>query len=163
GVAIIILGPGLVSIGNSQFSNEVVLYNIFWGRFDPVVSWILLAVLVAVAGTGFWLRDACKRRQGLETPPRSLTAMKIVLMGGAPCGRGRESRAVPAETSTGLAGGGPGEFLTLSGRCLWCPPGRQSCCSDPGWAVMCTPSAPTPRRGGEPGSACPPYEPGASS
>ena len=80
GVAIIILGPGLVSIGNSQFHNEVVLYNIFWGRFDPVVSWILLAVVVGAAGTGFWLRDARKRRQGLETPPRSLTAMKIVLM-----------------------------------------------------------------------------------
>src|SRR5262252_1228439 len=80
GVAIIILGPGLVSIGNSQFRNEVVLYDIFWGRLDPVVSWILLAVLVGAAGTGLWLRDARKRRQGLETPPRSLTAMKIVLM-----------------------------------------------------------------------------------
>jgi D-xylose transport system permease protein len=80
GVAIILLGPGLVSIGNSQFPNEVVLYNIFWGRFEPVVGWILLAVLVGAAGTGLWLRDARKRRHGLEAPPRSLTAMKIVLM-----------------------------------------------------------------------------------
>jgi D-xylose transport system permease protein len=80
GVAIVLLGPGLVSIGNSRFTNEVVLYDIFWGRFDPVVGWILLAVLVGVAGTGLWLRDARKRRHGLETPPRSLTAMKIVLM-----------------------------------------------------------------------------------
>jgi D-xylose transport system permease protein len=80
GVAIIFLGGALVSIGNSQFTNEVVLYDIFWGRFDPVVGWILLAVLVGAAGTGLWLRDARKRRHGLETPPRSLTAMKIVLM-----------------------------------------------------------------------------------
>jgi D-xylose transport system permease protein len=80
GVAIIVLGGALVSIGNSQFTNEVVLYDIFWGRFDPVVGWILLAVLVGAAGTGLWLRDARKRRHGLETPPRSLTAMKIVLM-----------------------------------------------------------------------------------
>ncbi len=80
GVAIILLGPGLVSIGNSRFTNEVVLYDIFWGRLDPVVGWILLAVLVGAAGTGLWLRDARKRRHGLETPPRSLTAMKIVLM-----------------------------------------------------------------------------------
>jgi len=80
GVAIIFLGGALVSIGNSQYANEVVLYDIFWGRIDPVVSWILLAVLVGAAGTGLWLRDARKRRQGLETPPRSLTAMKIVLM-----------------------------------------------------------------------------------
>jgi D-xylose transport system permease protein len=79
-VAIILLGPGLVSIGNSRFTNEVVLYDIFWGRFDPVVGWILLAVVVGAAGTGLWLRDARKRRHGLETPPRSLTAMKIVLM-----------------------------------------------------------------------------------
>ena len=80
GVAIILLGPGLVSIGNSRFTNEVILYDIFWGRFEPVVGWILLAVLVGAAGTGLWLRDARKRRHGLETPPRSLTVMKIVLI-----------------------------------------------------------------------------------
>src|SRR6266567_2856169 len=80
GVAIIVLGGALVSIGNSRFTNEVVLYDIFWGRFDPVVGWILLAVVVGAAGTGLWLRDARKRRHGLEAPPRSLTAMKIVLM-----------------------------------------------------------------------------------
>jgi D-xylose transport system permease protein len=80
GVAIIVLGGSLVGIGNSQFTNEAFLYDIFWGSFDPVVGWILLAVLVAVVGTGLWLRDARKRRHGLETSPRSLTAMKIVMM-----------------------------------------------------------------------------------
>jgi D-xylose transport system permease protein len=80
GVAIIVLNGALVSIGNSRFTNEVVLYDIFWGRFEPVVGWILLALLVGATGTGLWLRDARKRRHGLEAPPRSLTAMKIVLM-----------------------------------------------------------------------------------
>ena len=80
GVAIIVLGGSLVSIGNPRFTNEVVLYDIFYGQFDPVVGWILLAVLVGGAGTGLWLRDVRKRRAGLETPPRSLTAMKIALM-----------------------------------------------------------------------------------
>ncbi len=81
GVAIIVLSTsGLVGIGNSRFTNEVVLYDVFYGRFDPVVGWILLAVLVGAVGTGLWLRDARKRRHGLEAPPRSLTAMKIVLM-----------------------------------------------------------------------------------
>jgi D-xylose transport system permease protein len=80
GVAIIVLGGSLVGIGNSQYKNELVLYNIFWGSFTPVVSWILLAVVVGATGTGLWLRDARKRRHGLEAPPRSLTAMKIVLM-----------------------------------------------------------------------------------
>ena len=80
GVAIIILSGALVSIGNSRFPNQVVLYDIFWGWLNPVASWILLAVVVGAAGTWLWLRDARKRRNGLETPPRSLTALKIVLM-----------------------------------------------------------------------------------
>jgi len=80
GVAIIVLGGSLVGIGNSQYKNELVLYDIFWGTFSPLVSWILLAVLIGAAGTGLWLRDARKRRSGLETPPRSLVVLKIVLM-----------------------------------------------------------------------------------
>ena len=62
GVAIIVLGGSLVGIGNSQYKNELVLYNIFWGAFTPLVSWILLAVIVGATGTGLWLRDARKRR-----------------------------------------------------------------------------------------------------
>jgi D-xylose transport system permease protein len=80
GVAIIVLGGSLVGIGNSQFHNEVVLYDIFWGSFSPVVGWILMVVIVGAAGTTLWLREARKRRHGLEAPPRSLTAMKIALM-----------------------------------------------------------------------------------
>jgi D-xylose transport system permease protein len=80
GVAIIVLGGTLVGIGNSQYSNEVALYDIFWGTFSPVVSWILMAAVVAGAGTGLWLAQARKRRNGLVTPPRSLTALKIALM-----------------------------------------------------------------------------------
>ncbi len=83
GVGILVLGGTLVGIGNSRFTNEVVLYDIFWGSIGPAVSWILLAVLVAAAGTWLWLRDVRKRRNGLETPPRSLTAMKIVLLAAA--------------------------------------------------------------------------------
>src|SRR5579862_3681656 len=80
GVAIIVLGGSLVGIGNGGFKNEVYLYNIFWGTFSPVVGWILLVVLVGAAGAGLWLQDARKRRRGLETAPRSLVAMKILLL-----------------------------------------------------------------------------------
>ncbi len=80
GVAIIVLGGGLVGIGNSAFHNEVVIYDIFWGSFTPLVSWILMAVIVGAAGIGLWLREASKRRHGLEAPPPSLTALKIALM-----------------------------------------------------------------------------------
>ncbi len=83
GVAIIVLGGSLVGIGNSQYRNEVALYDIFWGSFNPTVSWILMIAVVAGAGTGLWLREASKRKHGLETPPRSLTAMKIALMAAA--------------------------------------------------------------------------------
>jgi D-xylose transport system permease protein len=86
GVAIIVLGGTLVGIGNSGFHNEVILYNIFWGTFSPVVGWILLAVLVGAAGVGLWLQDSRKRRHGLETAPRSLTAMKIGLVAAAGIG-----------------------------------------------------------------------------
>src|SRR5580693_1007021 len=80
GVAIIVLGGSLVSISNSAVPNEVALYNIFWGNFNPVVGWILMAAVVAGAGAGLWLREASKRKHGLETPPRSLTVLKIALM-----------------------------------------------------------------------------------
>ena len=80
GVAIIVLGGSLVGINNSQYKNELVLYNIFNGAFNTTVSWILLAVVLGATGAGLWLRDARKRRHGLEAPPRSLTAVKIVLM-----------------------------------------------------------------------------------
>jgi D-xylose transport system permease protein len=80
GVAIIVLGGGLVGIGNAQYKNELVLYNIFNGAFNTTVSWILLAVVLGASGAGLWLRDARKRRHGLEAAPPSLTALKIVLM-----------------------------------------------------------------------------------
>jgi len=80
GVAIIVLGGSLVGIGNTQYRNEAALYDIFYGTFDPVVGWILLAVVIGAAGTGLWLRDARKRRRSLEAAPRSLTVLKIVLM-----------------------------------------------------------------------------------
>jgi D-xylose transport system permease protein len=80
GCAIIVLGGSLVGINNSGNGNEVALYDIWYGTFNPTVSWILLAVLVGAASTGLWMRDARKRRRALEAAPRSLTAMKILLM-----------------------------------------------------------------------------------
>jgi D-xylose transport system permease protein len=80
GVAIIVLGGSLVSIGNVRFTSQAVLYDIYWSQFSPLVSWILVAVLLAAAAAGLWLRDARKRRQGLETAPRSLTVLKIILI-----------------------------------------------------------------------------------
>jgi D-xylose transport system permease protein len=79
GVAIIVLGGSLVGIGNSRFNNEVVVYDLFYGRFSPLVSWILLAVVVVLASVWIWLRDSRRRRSGLVAPPASLTLLKILV------------------------------------------------------------------------------------
>lgn len=83
GASIIVLGGGLVGIGNSQFNNEAVLYDLFYGRFDPAVSWTLLGVVGVVAAVLVWLGDARRRRSGLVAPPASLTALKIIVAAGA--------------------------------------------------------------------------------
>ncbi len=83
GVCIIVLGGSLVGIGNSRFNNEVVLYDLFYGQFAPVLSWILLAVVGVVAAGAVWLRDAHRRSSGLVAPPASLTALKIVVAAAA--------------------------------------------------------------------------------
>jgi D-xylose transport system permease protein len=83
GASIIVLGGGLVGIGNSQFNNEAVLYDLFYGRFDPAVSWTLLGVVGVAAAVLVWLGDARRRRSGLVAPPASLTALKIIVAAGA--------------------------------------------------------------------------------
>ncbi|MGO8876018.1 MAG: sugar ABC transporter permease [Acidimicrobiales bacterium] len=80
GVAILVLGGSLVGIGNSRFNNEVILYDIFWGQFNPVAGWVILAVVVGSVGALLWRRDVRRRRDGLSAPPPSLTALKIALM-----------------------------------------------------------------------------------
>jgi D-xylose transport system permease protein len=83
GVAIIVLGGSLVSLGNTRFNNELVVYNLFWGKFSPLTSWILLAVFGVLAAVWVWLRDSRRRRSGLVAPPASLTALKIVVAAAA--------------------------------------------------------------------------------
>ncbi len=79
GVCIIVLGGSLVGIGNSHYNNEVVIYDLFYGKFSPLVSWILLAVVV-VGGAGWvWFRNSQRRRSGLVAPPASLTLLKILV------------------------------------------------------------------------------------
>jgi D-xylose transport system permease protein len=83
GIAIIVLGGGLVGIGNSHYSSEVAIYNIFYGHFDPLFSWILLAVVGVIGAAAVWFADARRRRSGLVAPPASLTLAKIVVAAAA--------------------------------------------------------------------------------
>jgi D-xylose transport system permease protein len=83
GVAIIVLGGSLVGLGNTRFNNELFIYNLFWGKFSPLASWILLAVIGVLAAVWVWLRDSRRRRSGLVAPPASLTALKIIVAAAA--------------------------------------------------------------------------------
>jgi D-xylose transport system permease protein len=81
GVLILVLGgaDGNVSV-SSSVANQRVIFDLVQGLISPVVSWIALAVVVAVAGTVIWLRAAARRRHGLVVAPVSLTVIRIALV-----------------------------------------------------------------------------------
>jgi D-xylose transport system permease protein len=75
---ILLLGPfsGFPSLSGVDF-NQTVLYNLMWAAIDPVVSWILAALVVIGLGAFIWFGDSRRRRSGLVAPPASLTWIKI--------------------------------------------------------------------------------------
>jgi D-xylose transport system permease protein len=79
---LLLLGPfsGYPSLTTSAAGNPQVIYKLMWGTIDPVVSWVGMAVIVALLALNLWLRDARRRRSGLVAPPVSLTILKIALM-----------------------------------------------------------------------------------
>jgi D-xylose transport system permease protein len=78
---LLLLGPfsGYPSLAGPN-PNLQTLYHLMWGNIDPIVSWVLLAVVVAGLGLLFWFRDARRRREGLTAPPVSLTLAKIIIL-----------------------------------------------------------------------------------
>jgi D-xylose transport system permease protein len=81
GILVVILGGanGTVSVTSSAL-NQRVMYDLVQGLITPIASWVILAVVVAAAGTALWLRAAARRRQGLVAPPASLTVIRIALV-----------------------------------------------------------------------------------
>jgi len=81
GILVVVLGGanGFLSV-SSSVPNQRVIYDMVQGVIAPVVGWVALAVVVALAGAGLWLRAAARRRQGLVAPPASLTAIRIALV-----------------------------------------------------------------------------------
>ncbi|MBV8527953.1 MAG: ABC transporter permease [Candidatus Dormibacteraeota bacterium] len=83
---ILLLGPfsGYPTLCTSSCSgaqnNSHIIYQLMWGTIDPTVSWIGLAVIVALFGGSMWWRDSKRRRSGLVAPPPSLTFLKIALI-----------------------------------------------------------------------------------
>jgi D-xylose transport system permease protein len=81
---ILLLGPfsGFPSLSGVDF-NQTVLYNLMWAAIDPIVSWILAALVVIGLGAFIWFGDSRRRRSGLVAPPASLTWIKIGMVAAA--------------------------------------------------------------------------------
>ena len=81
GIFIVVLGgaDGFVNLDSTKFDQRVI-YDLVQGTIAPVASWVLLVLVIGVAGTTQWLRAARRRRQGLVAPPVSVIAIKIALM-----------------------------------------------------------------------------------
>ena len=70
------------SIGNGGVIrlNSNVLNDIEEGALNSTASWIVMIVLVVLAGSMMYLRDRRRRVSGLVAPPLSITLLKIAVM-----------------------------------------------------------------------------------
>jgi D-xylose transport system permease protein len=81
GVMIVILGAaGGIGITSGVIANQQALYGIVYSYIDPLISWIGLAVVIAVIAAAMWFGDASRRRKGLVAPPPGLTLLKIAVL-----------------------------------------------------------------------------------
>ena len=65
--------------GSIRLYNNV-LSDIEGGALSPLASWIVMAVVVALAAATFLVRDSRRRASNLTAPPLSVTVLKIVVM-----------------------------------------------------------------------------------
>jgi D-xylose transport system permease protein len=68
-------GPG----GSIPISNSII-DDLTTGNLSVTAGWIVMVVIVAVAGLALILSDRQRRAAGLDTPPASVTALKIAVM-----------------------------------------------------------------------------------
>jgi len=81
GILIVILGGADSTVSlNSSIPNQNFIYEMVQGLISPVIGWVILAVVVVLAGLAMWLRSAGRRRQGLVSPPASLIVIRIVAL-----------------------------------------------------------------------------------
>jgi len=66
--------------GGSISNPNNILYDLTAGSLSPVASWVVMVVIVAVAGLLMISRDRRRRASGLEAPPLSVTLLKVAVM-----------------------------------------------------------------------------------
>jgi D-xylose transport system permease protein len=76
----LISASGNIGNGGSIILHNTVINDIESGYLTPVASWIVMIVLVALAGALQFLRDRRRRVSGLVAPPVSITLLKIAVM-----------------------------------------------------------------------------------
>jgi D-xylose transport system permease protein len=76
----LISASGKYGNGGTIVLNSTVINDIEGGSLTPVASWIVMIVLVALAGLMMFLRDRRRRVSGLVAPPVSITLLKIAVM-----------------------------------------------------------------------------------
>ena len=84
GILVLVLGgaDGNVAVSSTD-PNQSVIYNLVQGLIDPLIGWIVLAVIVVAGGAFLWFNDSSRRRSGLVAAPASLTAIKIAFVAAA--------------------------------------------------------------------------------
>ena len=65
--------------GTIPISNHVI-NDITSGNMSPTLGWVLMIVIVALAGIGLALRDRQRRANNLAAPPLAVTAVKVGMM-----------------------------------------------------------------------------------
>ena len=73
----LISATGAIGNGGVIRLQSSVLNDIEEGALSPAASWIVMIVLVALAGASIYLRDRRRRVSGLVAPPVSITLVKI--------------------------------------------------------------------------------------
>jgi D-xylose transport system permease protein len=80
GLLLYIVNQAAPNGGGTIRLNSNVLADIEGGAMSPLASWIVMAVVVALAGALLIARDTRRRASGLAAPPLGVTWLKVAVM-----------------------------------------------------------------------------------
>ncbi len=80
GLLIILVARTGHGAGGSIGNPSNIIYDLAAGNLSPVAGWIVMVVVVGLAGLFMILRDRRRRANGLVAPPISVTLLKVAVM-----------------------------------------------------------------------------------
>ena len=80
GLMIILVARSGHGAGGSIGNPNNIIYDLTAGNLSPVAGWIVMVVLVGLAGLFMIMRDHRRRASGLVAPPLGVTLLKIAVM-----------------------------------------------------------------------------------